>query len=336
MQRCSAKERVALLFYTRDGNLKLMSATDSASDHGPDNTTDQRAQSNQTHSNWAHCNRCDHWDIGTRRLTFGRLPLVMGILNVTPDSFSDGGRHRRVDVAVAAALQMQADGAAIIDIGGESTRPYSDVVDCQEEIARVLPVIEQLSGQLTIPISVDTSKAEVAKRALDAGAEIINDVTGLEGDPSMGELARERGVGVCVMHMRGTPQTMQDDPRYEDVVAEIERYLQERLRCCERIGIRRDRVCLDPGIGFGKTHQHNLMLLRATRRFVQLGSPLLIGHSRKGFIGNRIGDKNADRTAGTLGVSLAMAVAGAQVIRVHDVKPTVDALTLFEASGGLD
>ncbi|WP_372715500.1 dihydropteroate synthase [Novipirellula sp.] len=260
----------------------------------------------------------------------------MGILNVTPDSFSDGGRHRRVDVAVAAALQMQADGAAIIDIGGESTRPYSDVVDCQEEIARVLPVIEQLSGQLTIPISVDTSKAEVAKRALDAGAEIINDVTGLEGDPSMGELARERGVGVCVMHMRGTPQTMQDDPRYEDVVAEIERYLQERLRCCERIGIRRDRVCLDPGIGFGKTHQHNLMLLRATRRFVQLGSPLLIGHSRKGFIGNRIGDKNADRTAGTLGVSLAMAVAGAQVIRVHDVKPTVDALTLFEASGGLD
>ncbi|WP_442507493.1 dihydropteroate synthase [Novipirellula sp. SH528] len=328
------KELVALLSSTRDGNLSLMSATDSASDNGPDNTADHRANSKER----ANSKRCDHWDIGTRRLNFGRVPLVMGILNVTPDSFSDGGRHHSVDVAVTAALQMQADGAAIIDIGGESTRPYSDVVDCKEEIARVLPVIEnlKLSGQLRIPISIDTSKAEVAKRALDAGAEIINDVTGLEGDPLMGELARASGVGVCVMHMRGTPQTMQDDPSYDDVVAEIEHYLQERLRCCERIGIRRDRVCLDPGIGFGKTHEHNLMLLRATRRFVQLGSPLLIGHSRKGFIGNRIGDKNADRTAGTLGVSLAMAVAGAQVIRVHDVKPTVDALTLFEASGGLD
>ncbi|GAA5508132.1 dihydropteroate synthase [Novipirellula caenicola] len=307
---------------------KFMSATDSGSDKGPNQTTDPRS----------HIDRCDHWDIGARQLRFGRIPLVMGILNVTPDSFSDGGRHQCVDVAVDVALQMQSDGAAIIDIGGESTRPYSDAVDCQEEITRVIPVIEKLksSGQLTIPISIDTSKAEVARRALDAGAEIINDVTGLEGDPAMAAIASERGVGVCVMHMQGTPQTMQNDPSYDDVVGEIEAYLRERLRWCERSGIRRDRVCLDPGIGFGKTHEHNLMLLRATRRFVQLGSPLLIGHSRKGFIGHRIGDKNADRTAGTLGVSLAMAVAGAQVIRVHDVKPTVDALMLFEASGGLD
>ena len=280
--------------------------------------------------------RCDCWDIGRRRLEFARRPLVMGILNVTPDSFSDGGAHRQVEDAVRVALQMEADGADIIDIGGESTRPYSDVVEAEQETSRVLPVIERLAGRLTIPISIDTSKAEVAERALDAGAEIINDVTGLEGDPLMGELARQRSVGVCVMHMKGTPQTMQNDPCYEDVVAEIERYLIERLQACERIGIRRDRVCLDPGIGFGKTHEHNLTLLRATQRFVELGSPLLIGHSRKGFIAKLIGDPLADRTAATLGVSLAVAAAGAQVIRVHDVKPTVDALKLFEASGGLD
>ncbi len=276
------------------------------------------------------------WDLGRRRLTIQRRPLVMGILNVTPDSFSDGGSHEQADHAIAVALRMQSDGADIIDIGGESTRPYSDPVAADEECQRVIPVIEGLANELSIPISIDTSKANVAERAIAAGAEIINDVTGLEGDPEMLRCAVEAGVGVCVMHMQGTPQTMQDNPSYEDVVGEIEQYLVQRREFCLRAGIRQDRICLDPGIGFGKTHEHNLELLRATRRFASLGSPILIGHSRKGFIAKLIGNKQADRTAGTLGVSLAVARAGAHVIRVHDVKATVDGLTLFEAAGGFD
>lgn len=275
------------------------------------------------------------WDIGQRVLTFQRRPLVMGILNVTPDSFSDGGRHNSVAVAIGAAVQMQADGADIIDIGGESTRPYSDPVATEEELRRVLPVINGLKGQLSIPISIDTSKAVVARAAIDAGVEIINDVTGLEGDPAMPQLAASSNIGVCVMHMKGTPQTMQNDPSYENVVEEIFAYLQKRMEYCLAVGIRKECICLDPGIGFGKTHEHNLELLRHTDRFCQLDAPILIGHSRKGFIGKVLGDKTADRTAGTLGVSLAVAAAGADVIRVHNVKPTVDALKLFRATGAL-
>ncbi|WP_146519647.1 dihydropteroate synthase [Stieleria varia] len=259
----------------------------------------------------------------------------MGILNVTPDSFSDGGKHFSIDDAVSAALQMQSDGAGIIDIGGESTRPYSEPVAAEDEMQRVVPVIKRLAGKLAIPISIDTSKASVADAAIDAGAEIINDVTGLEGDPKMPDVARQREVGVCVMHMRGTPQTMQDDPRYENVVDEILHYLRQRYQYCLDAGIEPQRICLDPGIGFGKTHEHNLELLRSTNRFCELSSPILIGHSRKGFIGKVLGDKEADRKAGTLGVSLAVAAAGADIIRVHDVRETVDALMLFEAAGGL-
>lgn len=276
------------------------------------------------------------WDLGTRRLTFGRRPSVMGILNVTPDSFSDGGRHLDPTAAVDTALRMEDDGAAIVDIGGESTRPYSDPVAADEEIARVLPVIERLRGRLAIPISIDTGKAAVAAAAIAAGAEIINDVTGLDGDPEMAAVARSHRVGVCVMHMRGTPQTMQDDPKYDDVVREIADYLLARREDCLAKGIPHERICLDPGIGFGKTHAHNLRLLRSVGRFVRLGSPLLIGHSRKGFIAHVLGDKQADRTAGTLGVSLAVARQGAHLLRVHDVRETVDGLKLFEASGGLD
>lgn len=276
------------------------------------------------------------WDLGTRRLTFGRRPAVMGIVNVTPDSFSDGGRHLDPTAAVDTALRMEDDGAAIVDIGGESTRPYSDPVAADEEIARVLPVIERLRGRLAIPISIDTGKAAVAAAAIAAGAEIINDVTGLDGDPEMAAVARTHRVGVCVMHMRGTPQTMQDDPKYDDVVREIADYLLARREDCLAKGIPHERICLDPGIGFGKTHAHNLRLLRSVGRFVRLGSPLLIGHSRKGFIAHVLGDKQADRTAGTLGVSLAVARQGAHLLRVHDVRETVDGLKLFEASGGLD
>lgn len=276
------------------------------------------------------------WDLGTRRLTFGRRPSVMGIVNVTPDSFSDGGRHLDPTAAVDTALRMEDDGAAIVDIGGESTRPYSDPVAADEEIARVLPVIERLRGRLAIPISIDTGKAAVAAAAIAAGAEIINDVTGLDGDPEMAAVARSHRVGVCVMHMRGTPQTMQDDPKYDDIVREIADYLLARREDCLAKGIPHERICLDPGIGFGKTHAHNLQLLRSVGRFVRLGSPILIGHSRKGFIAHVLGDKQADRTAGTLGVSLAVARQGAHLLRVHDVRETVDGLKLFEASGGLD
>ncbi|MEO1616556.1 MAG: dihydropteroate synthase [Planctomycetota bacterium] len=259
----------------------------------------------------------------------------MGILNVTPDSFSDGGKHQDASVAIETALRMEEDGAAIIDIGGESTRPYSDPVAVEEELDRVIPVIEGLRDRLGIPISIDTSKSAVAAAAIDAGAEIINDVTGLEVDPAMASLAASRAVGVCVMHMRGTPQTMQDDPHYEDVVGEIESYLRQRLDFCLAAGIARDRICLDPGIGFGKTHGHNLELMQNTERFAAFDVPVLIGHSRKGFIGKIIGDKQADRMAGTLGVSLAAAAKGADVLRVHDVRETVEALKLFRACGGL-
>ncbi|TWU64820.1 dihydropteroate synthase [Crateriforma conspicua] len=276
-----------------------------------------------------------HWNLGRRVLDLTGVPHIMGILNVTPDSFSDGGKFNTVDLAVAAATRMRDEGADIIDIGGESTRPYADPVDADEERRRVLPVIERLAADLDIPISIDTQKAVVAREAVAAGADIINDVSGLQGDADMLDVALRCDAGICIMHMRGTPQTMQDDPTYDDVVAEIAQYLTGRRRDTVAAGIDESRICLDPGIGFGKTHEHNLQLLKATDRFVALGSPVMIGHSRKGFIGKLIGDKQADRTAGTLGVSLAVAAAGAHVIRVHDVKATRDALTLFEASGGL-
>jgi len=279
------------------------------------------------------------WDIGKRTLDCnqgrnGFAPLVMGILNVTPDSFSDGGRHLDIEAAVAAALAMQHAGADIIDIGGESTRPYSEPVDADEELRRVEPVIQQLRGQLEIPISIDTSKASVARGAIAAGAEIINDVTGLQGDPDMATVAADYGVGVCVMHMQGTPQTMQNNPMYGNVVDEIADYLAQRLDWCLNRGIERNRICLDPGIGFGKTHEHNLELIRNVTRFLSLGRPILIGHSRKGFIGKLLGDKSADRDAGTLGVTLAVAAAGANIVRVHAVQPSVDALRLFRACAG--
>jgi dihydropteroate synthase len=275
---------------------------------------------------------CKVWKLRTRSLELGRLPLVMGILNVTPDSFSDGGRYQALENAVQRAVEMEKNGAAIIDIGGESTRPYSYPVDAIEEMRRVLPVVKQLAGKLTIPISIDTSKASVAAAAIEAGAEIINDVTGLEGDPAMPNIAASSQAAVCVMHMQGIPQTMQDNPMYEDCVAEIRHYLTLRLRFCLEAGIEQDRICLDPGIGFGKTHEHNLQLLRSCGAFLELGCPILIGHSRKGFIAHVLGDKSIDRMAGTLGVSIAMAAAGMHVLRVHDVAETVQAFKLFQAT----
>ncbi|WP_235935018.1 dihydropteroate synthase [Candidatus Laterigemmans baculatus] len=278
----------------------------------------------------------DHWKLRTRQLRFGPIPLVMGILNVTPDSFSDGGRFAGPTAAVDAALRMEDAGAAILDIGGESTRPYSQPVSPDEQRRRVMPVIERLATRLRIPISIDTCSAAVASDAIAGGAEIINDISGLRFDPEMLPLARRSGAGVCVMHIQGTPQTMQDDPHYEDVVSEVDAYLRETLAGCLAEGLERQRICLDPGVGFGKTHAHNLALLRGVRRFLEIGQPLLIGHSRKGFIAHVLGDKTLDRTAGSVGVSLAMAAAGVPLLRVHDVAETCQALRLFEAAGGCE
>jgi dihydropteroate synthase len=258
----------------------------------------------------------------------------MGIVNVTPDSFSDGGQFLDAGVAVAHALQLAAEGADILDIGGESTRPYSEPVSVDEELRRVMPVVEKLVRQVEIPISIDTSKAAVARAAIDAGAEIINDVTGLEGDPAMVPLAAATGAGVCAMHMQGTPQTMQDDPVYRDVVAEVFAYLEQRRDELMAAGIAADRICLDPGIGFGKTHEHNLTLMAHSFEFHALGCPLLVGHSRKGFLAKIIDDKEADRTNATIGAALSLALQGVQIIRVHDVRPVREALVAFESTGG--
>jgi dihydropteroate synthase len=276
------------------------------------------------------------WHLRTRVLQFGRLPRVMGIVNVTPDSFSDGGRFLAREAAVGHALALLDQGADILDIGGESTRPYSTSVAADEELARVLPVIHEVHRlRPEAVISIDTSKAAVAEAAVAAGAEIINDVTGMRA-AEMIAVAAAAGAGVCVMHMQGTPQTMQDNPFYHDVVEDIYAYLCQRRDALLAAGVARERICLDPGIGFGKTHEHNLDLMRGVGRFHDLGCRLLVGHSRKGFIGKVLGDQEADRLAGTIGASLALARAGVQVIRVHDVRPVRDALRLFDACGGLD
>ncbi len=280
--------------------------------------------------------KASRWQLRTRELTFGPLPVLMGILNVTPDSFSDGGRFFDVQAAIDQALRLVDAGAGILDIGGESTRPYSSPVAADEERRRVIPVIEALCEQVEIPISIDTTKAIVARDAIAAGVEIINDITGLEGDERMVSLAAESGVGVCAMHMQGTPQTMQDAPVYDDIVADIHRYLAQRRDRLLASGVDATRICLDPGIGFGKTHQHNLTLLANCYRFHDLGCPLLVGHSRKGFIGKVLADKEADRMAATLGVSIALALQRIQVLRVHDVAETAHALKLFAAVGGID
>jgi dihydropteroate synthase len=280
--------------------------------------------------------RAASWRLRTRVLRFGKLPLLMGIVNVTPDSFSDGGKFLDAGAAVDHALRLLDDGADILDIGGESTRPYATPVSAQEELTRVLPVILELKRQRPAAIlSIDTSKAGVAEGAIVAGAEIINDISGL-ADASMLSVARQSGAGVCAMHMQGTPQTMQDNPFYDDVVEDIYMFLCQRRDALVAAGIDRERICLDPGIGFGKTHEHNLSLMAGCGRFHDLGCPLLVGHSRKGFIGKVLGDKNTDRTAGTIGGALALARQGVQILRVHDVRPVREALLLFEACGGLD
>ena len=261
--------------------------------------------------------------------------MLMGIVNVTPDSFSDGGKFLDPKQAIDHGLKLVADGAGLLDIGGESTRPYSLPVDTAEELRRVIPVVRGICEQSPVPVSIDTTKGIVAHEAIAAGVEIINDISGLTADPDMLRIAIETKAGVCAMHMQGTPQTMQDLPTYTDVVSEIYEYLLQRRNALDDAGVDPERVCLDPGIGFGKTHQHNLMLLSACHRFHDLERPILIGHSRKGFIAKVTGDKNGDQTAGTIGVALSLALQGVQVIRVHDVAAVHQALLLFEATGGM-
>jgi dihydropteroate synthase len=276
------------------------------------------------------------WKLRTRELVLSRRPLLMGIVNITPDSFSDGGKFFEPSWAIEHALSLVQQGADILDIGGESTRPFSTPVESHEELRRIAPVVAAICEQTSVPVSIDTSKAIVAREAIDAGAEIINDITGFEGDPAMLPLAVDSHAGVVAMHMQGTPQTMQINPAYADLVGEILAYLASRRDALITAGIARERVCLDPGIGFGKTHEHNITLAANCHRFQALGCPLLVGHSRKGFIGKVIGDKGADRLAGTIGVSLSLARQGVQILRVHDVAAVRQALLLFEATGGLD
>jgi dihydropteroate synthase len=255
----------------------------------------------------------------------------MGIVNVTPDSFSDGGRFFEPSAAVNHALRLVDAGADMLDVGGESTRPGAAPVDADEELRRVMPVIERVCSQSDVPVSIDTSKTRVAREAIAAGAEVLNDVTGLEGDPDMIGLVVETGCGVCVMHMRGTPRSMQENPAYEDVVAEVHDYLAARRDLLTAAGIVQERICLDPGIGFGKTAEHNVRLLAEVEELHTLGCPLLVGPSRKAFIGRLIGDNEADRTPGTIAVVLALAQRGVQVVRVHDVAQVRQALTVFDA-----
>ncbi|MFM9057921.1 MAG: dihydropteroate synthase [Planctomycetaceae bacterium] len=286
------------------------------------------------------------WRLRTRSLDLPRLggavrrPLVMGIVNVTPDSFSDGGRHADVGAAVAHGLALVAEGADILDVGGESTRPYSAPVDADEEWRRVGEVVRRLAREAGVPVSIDTSKATVAARALEAGAEIVNDVTGLEGDPDMLLVAVGSGAGVCAMHMQGTPQTMQVDPRYGDVVAEIHDYLARRRDTLVAAGIAAGSLCLDPGIGFGKTHEHNLALMAGAAAFLDLGVPILVGHSRKGFLTKvlqaSLGREptEAERDAATAGAACHLAAAGSQIVRVHAVATVRAALDAFAACHG--
>jgi dihydropteroate synthase len=281
-----------------------------------------------------------NWRLKTRVLNFSTIPCVMGIVNVTPDSFSDGGDFFSHERAIEHGLRLAAEGAEILDIGGESTRPYAMPVDAEEELRRVLPVVTALARKTNVPLSIDTSKAAVAEACLHAGAEIINDVTAGTGDPRMIRVARDTGAAICAMHMKETPQTMQIAPQYNNVAAEVRAYLAERKSELIRGGVEPAKICLDPGIGFGKTHEHNLELMRKCAQLHELGCPIMVGHSRKGFIGKVIRqdcelrgaaiEEDLDvRGAGTIGAACSLALQGVQILRVHEVRAVRAALVLF-------
>jgi dihydropteroate synthase len=275
------------------------------------------------------------WSIAGRSLSLDRKVNVMGILNVTPDSFSDGGEWLDTSVAIKHALRMAEDGADIIDVGGESTRPGAVAVSEADEIARVRGVIEALSASLDIPISIDTSKAGVAERAIEAGASIVNDVTALRSDPEMLNLIAGTDVGLVLMHMGGEPRTMQENPTYGDVVEDVIGFLLERVGVAESSGIQRDRIVVDPGIGFGKTLEHNLQLLRSLEKIrAEVGCPILLGPSRKSFIGAVLDLEVDERLEGTAAVVALAVASGVGVVRVHDVKEMTRVVRMAEAVVG--
>ena len=257
-------------------------------------------------------------------------PSVMGVINVTPDSFSDGGVHLRTDAAVAAAWAMLDDGAAIVDVGGESTRPGSEGVPVDQELARVVPVLERLAGA---PVSIDTAKAEVALRALELGVELVNDVTALRGDPELAGVVADSGAYLCLMHMQGEPRTMQRNPIYVDVASEVASFLEERLAFAVDSGVAEERICLDPGIGFGKTVEQNFELIARLDVLLALGRPVVVGFSRKSSLGRLLGDPDATTgsTAASVGAAVAAYDRGATILRAHDVREHVEPLTVAAA-----
>jgi len=269
--------------------------------------------------------------IGRQEYDLSARTLVMGILNVTPDSFSDGGKFLERSAALSQAKRMIEEGADIIDIGGESTRPGAEPVSLEEELARVIPVIESLAPEIDRPISIDTYKAEVARQALDAGADMVNDISGLRMDEKMAQLVAERDVPVVIMHIQGTPRNMQDNPQYEDVVGEIIAFLRERIEVALEAGIKKDKIIIDPGIGFGKTVEHNLQIMHSLSQFKSLGQPILLGTSRKSFIGAVLGlpvEERLEGTAATLAYGISQ---GADIVRVHDVKEAVRVARMTDA-----
>src|SRR5262245_32104383 len=270
------------------------------------------------------------WVLRDRTLHFDRRALVMGIVNVTPDSFSDGGRLPSADAAIEHGLRLVDEGAYLLDVGGESSRPGAAPVALDEESRRVLPVVEGLARRTAVPLSVDTSKAEVARRCLEAGAHVINDITALAGDPAMPAVVQSFRAGAILMHMLGTPQTMQQDPHYDDVIADIERFFEARLQALAQQGIAGEQVVLDPGIGFGKTVEHNLEILARLAEFGPLGRPVCLGVSRKGFLGKLLGRDLGDRLAGSLAAAAyGVSLGAAHLVRVHDVKETRDVVHLI-------
>jgi dihydropteroate synthase len=272
------------------------------------------------------------WHLPDRILRFDERPLVMGIVNVTPNSFSDGGRFADPEAAIAHGLDLVRQGADLLDIGGESTRPGAEPVPLEEELRRVLPVVQGLAAR-AVPLSVDTSKAEVARRCLEAGALIVNDVTALGGDPAMAAVVRDFKAGVILMHMQGTPAIMQLNPHYDNVIADLLRFFQERLHTLYAEGIAGEQAVLDPGIGFGKTAAHNREILGRLEEFQRLGRPVCLGVSRKGFLGRLLGDRPVQRRlAGSLAaLAYALSRRAVQVVRVHDVEESRDVVTVFAA-----
>lgn len=274
------------------------------------------------------------WQTARRAIDLNKKPVLMGILNVTPDSFSDGGRFFDRDAAIARAEQMREEGADVIDVGGESTRPGSEPVSEEQEAGRVLPVVEALAERLDVPVSVDTTKSAVARSALDAGAEIVNDISGLRFDPGIAGVAAETGAGVVLMHMRGRPRTMQKEIRYDDLMGEIASELEQSLDRARAAGCRREQLVVDPGIGFGKTAEHNLEIIDRLDRIVALGYPVLVGPSRKSFIGKTLGLDVDQRVEASLAACVVALVRGARLFRVHDVGQTRRALDMARAITG--